>query len=199
MLLNTSKSNVITFTLRKTITSTPVTINGSEITEDEQTKLLGVVFDRHLRFSTHIETILKKAKPSFHALVQLRRTGVTPSGPLLFYCSRIRSILTYAAPCWFSYLSHQDRDKLERYQRLCLRIILPHEDCYSKRLATLEICTLTQYLEDLCTQYVAKLHNTNHPLHHLVPKRTYNKRTGRANTLKFRCSLLSKSLFYTHA
>ena len=100
--------------------------------------------------------------------------------------------------CWFPHLSHQDKERLEKYQHLCLWIILPLEDCYSKRLSTLGICTITKYLEDLCRQYVAKLHRRDHPLNLLIPRRTHNKRTGKVNTLKFRCSLLRKSLFHTY-
>ena len=57
MLLNTTKSNVITFSVQKKITSTPICIENTTITENEDVKLLGVHFDQHLdRKSTRLNS-----------------------------------------------------------------------------------------------------------------------------------------------
>ena len=116
MCLNATKSNMITFTLRKTIDSEPLTINGTEVVEQDHVKLLGVTFDRHVKFSVHVDHSIAKSKPAFHALVQLKRSGVRSSDLTFFYNSRILSIVTYAAPCWFPYTTSHDREKLEKYQ-----------------------------------------------------------------------------------
>lgn len=198
MLLNTAKSCRITFTLRKSISSEPVTINNAEIEEHVEVKLLGVTLDQHLRFTPHVDAAIKKSKPAFHALVQLKRAGVNISNLTLFYRSRILPILTYAAPCWFPHLSGNDKDKLEKYQRLCLRIIMPDGD-YTERLVTLGLCKITEHLQCVCCGYVRMLTtNVSHPLHHLVPTRTYHRRTGTPNTLPFRSALLHKSLFHSY-
>jgi len=70
------KSNVITFTLRKTISSDQIIINDSVVEEHQTTKLLGVTFDQHLHFSKHVETIIDKCRPAFHAITKLRKAGV---------------------------------------------------------------------------------------------------------------------------
>ena len=128
MLLNASKSNVITFTLRKTISSDQIIINDSVVEEHQTTKLLGVTFDQHLHFSKHVETIIDKCRPAFHAITKLRKAGVKNDSLCTFYKSRIVPLLTYAAPAWYPNISLNDQEKLEKYQRLCLRIMLPNID-----------------------------------------------------------------------
>ena len=199
MLLNPAKSTLVTFSLRKTIHTEPLTINDTKIAEHEKVKLLGVTFDRHLRFSAHVETAITKSKPAFHALVQLKKSGIAPPSLALFYHSRIVSILTYAAPCWYPHTSNHDREKLEKYQRLCLRIILPNETSYENRLAKLQLPTMSALLEDVCVEYIQKLRSPEHYLHHLMPTRTYNQRTGKPYTIKARSAMLRKSLFHTYA
>ena len=108
MLLNPAKSTLVKFSLRKTIHTEPLTINDTKIAEHEKVKLLGVTFDKHLRFSAHVETAITKSKPAFHALVQLKKSGIAPPSLALFYHSRIVSTLAYAGPCWYPHTSNHD-------------------------------------------------------------------------------------------
>ena len=198
MILNAAKSTLITFTLRKTIHTESLVINDANIIEHEKVKLLGVTFDQHLRFPSQGEAAIAKCRPAFHALVQLKRSGVASAGLALFYHSRIISILTYAASCWYPHTSNHDREKLEKYQRLCLRIILPNAARYEDRLAALQLPTLSALLEDICINYVSKLRSPQHHLNHLVPKRAYNKRTGKPYTIKARSAMLRSNLLHTY-
>ena len=79
-----NKSTLITFTLKKTIRTEPLTIDGTDIAEHENAKLLGVTFDQHLRFSAQVEMTITKSKPAFHALVQLKKSGIAPPSLFLF-------------------------------------------------------------------------------------------------------------------
>ena len=108
MLLNTAKSSVITFTLKKEIRSEPIVINDNQISEEPSVKLLGIHYDNHLRFTNHVETLISKSRPAYHAIVRLKRAGVSAHDFGKFYKSRVLSILSYAAPAWFPYLADKD-------------------------------------------------------------------------------------------
>ena len=82
MLLNTTKSMCISFTLQKHLTVEPININGCKIEQKEEVKLLGVTFDSHMRFSTHVDNIIRRTKPAFHAIIRLKKSGLTPTN----YC-----------------------------------------------------------------------------------------------------------------
>ena len=125
----------------------------------------------------------------------LKKVGVGERGLLTFYQSAVRSILSYAAPCWFPFLSDNDITKLEKYQRLCLRIILPNIEHYRDRLHRAGLDELNVYLSMLCLRYFDKVRKFgNHPLHGHIPHRSYDSRNRPVN-INTRRALLSKSIF----
>ena len=81
-------------TLQKSVHSVPVTVNDNIIEQKNSVKLLGVRVDTHLRFSNYVDSIIAKVKPATHAIVQLKKVEVTPSSLVVFYRSRILSLLS---------------------------------------------------------------------------------------------------------
>ena len=75
MLLNTTKSQSIIVTLQKIIKIDPIRINDSAVSNSDNVKLLGVTFDRNLKFSASDSTIIKMCRPIYHAMCQLRKAG----------------------------------------------------------------------------------------------------------------------------
>ena len=201
MLLNTAKSSVITFTLKKEIRSEPIVINDNQISEEPSVKLLGIHYDKHLRFTNHVETLISKSRPAYHAIVRLKRAGVSAHSLGMFYKSRVLSILSYAAPAWFPYLADKDKEVLEKYQRLCLRVILPQLENYDERLQQLNIDSVSIALDVCCLKYVTNLKaKPDHPTHQLFPKipdipNLHHKALSRP---KWRTSMLSRSLFFKY-
>ena len=199
MTINASKSNTISFSLKKAINDNLIYINDIALQKNCYSTLLGVTYDHHMTFSKHVDNAINKSKPSLHALISLKKSGVDRKGLIIFYRTVIRSLLSYAAPGWFPYLSNNDIDKLERFQKLCLRIILPNVEHYCDRLDIAEMDYLNVYLDVLCLRYVTKLQsNTTHPLHHYIIKKKLDSHSRRLNIVT-RTSLLSKSLFYKYS
>ena len=91
MLLNAKKCNAITFSLQQKVKSRPLLVYRDHISFQNSCKLLGVVFDTHLKFSNHVDYAIDKAHKGFHALIALKRSGVSRRGLVLFHCSTIRS------------------------------------------------------------------------------------------------------------
>ena len=72
--------------------------------------------------------------------------------------------MSYAAPSWFPHTSQNDKVKLERFQKLCTRIMIPYEEEYEERLSLLKLEELNIHLDILCLKYIAKVRDyDNHP------------------------------------
>ena len=94
--------------------------------------------------------------------------GVDRQSVLKVYLSSVSPVLEYAVPVWQSipnYLS----DKIESIQKRALRIIFPSADNYNDALEVARLDTLSCRREKLCIEYMRKMKNLNHPLHHLLP------------------------------
>ena len=86
---------------------------------------LGVTFDRTLSFSKHVSSLKAKFFPRLKALRCISASSWGPSKESLsvLYKSFLRSLLTYASPGWFPFLSATYITKLERLHRAASRAI----------------------------------------------------------------------------
>ena len=86
---------------------------------------LGVTFDRTLSFSKHVSSLKAKFFPRLKALRCISASSWGPSKESLsvLYKSFLRSLLTYASPGWFPFLSATNLTKLERLHRAASRAI----------------------------------------------------------------------------
>ena len=117
--LNASKTQYMMFSLQlNNKLHDSISIDGESIVQTESAKLLGVTIDQHLKFNSHIDTLIGKSRAAVHGLLTLKRKGVTPSMLTKYYQACIFPILTYASPAWHSHLSQNSKDKLERHQSL---------------------------------------------------------------------------------
>ena len=103
---------------------------GSRLRFNPTPTFLGVTFDRTLSFSKHVS--LMKAK-FFTCLKALRCISASSWGPSkeslsVLYKAFLQSLLTYASPGWFPFLSATNIIKLERLHRATSRAIT---DCLS--------------------------------------------------------------------
>ena len=119
-----------------------------------------------------------------------------------FYCERILPILTYAAPSWATYTTNYSRDALERHQSLCLRIIYPTIQSYTKRREMANVLPIKDHFTQITSSYATKvINNTTHRLHKYIPgkqstTRRRSERLADRPILICRSALKSKSLFY---
>ena len=98
---------------------------GSRLRFNPTPTFLGVTFDRTLSFSKHASSLKAKFFPRLKAL---RCISGSPWGPSMeslsvLYKSFLRSLLTYASPGWFPFLSATNITKLERLHRAASRAI----------------------------------------------------------------------------
>ena len=89
---------------------------------------------------------------TFKATQDLRHES---EGLKTFYCSNIRSLLTYAAPAWFTLLGDTDSNRLEKVQRTATQVILHYQE-YDDRLEMLSLPTLARFLLELSQRNLVK-------------------------------------------
>ena len=100
-----------------------------------------------------------------------------------------------------SYAPQYAKDRLERHQSLCLRIIYPEIQSYSLRTETAGLQRITDHLMSLCIRYTTKIaNNDTHRLHSLLPPRQsaigrHSSRLVDKRQLTARTSLKMRSVF----
>ena len=64
----------------------------------------------------------------------MKRYGVDKNSLVLAYRANILSVVKYAAPAWYPYVTENSKLQLESIQKLALKIIYPEMDHYEQRL-----------------------------------------------------------------
>lgn len=181
MLLNVDKSVFCPLSL-KARNHECLEASGQRLTAVPSTRFLGVYIDETLSFTVHIDHVTSKTRQRLHFLRKLRNAGANTNSLLSFYMANIRSVMTYAAPVWYTLLSKQDLNRLESIQRSATRIIIPAQDGYQKRLDILGIMPLQQHLEGVIAHKFQEI--VTDDKHRLHQKIRYNKarRSNRLNS-----------------
>ena len=98
---------------------------GSRLRFNPTPTFLGVIFDRTLSFSKHVSSLKAKFFLRLKALRCICASSWGPSKESLsvLHKSFFRSLLTYASPGWFPFLSATNITKLERLHRAASRAI----------------------------------------------------------------------------
>ena len=98
---------------------------GSRLHFNPTPTFLGVTFDRTLSFSKHVSSLKAKFFSRLKALrcISASSWGSSKESLSLLYKSFLQSLLTYASPGWFSFLSATNLTKLERLHRAASRAI----------------------------------------------------------------------------
>ena len=98
---------------------------GSRLRFNPTPTFLGVTFDCTLSFSKHVSSLKAKFFPRLKALRCISASSWGPSKESLsvLYKTFLRSLLTYASPGWFPFLSATNITKLERLHRAASRAI----------------------------------------------------------------------------
>ena len=98
---------------------------GSGLRFNPTPTFLGVTFERTLSFSKHVSLLKAKFFPCLKALrcISASSWGPSKESLSLLYKSFLRSLLTYASPGWFPFLSVTNFTKLERLHRAASRAI----------------------------------------------------------------------------
>ena len=204
MTLNVSKTKVLNLSLKKDLTMmNTVSINNVPIECVDETKFLGITIDSHLKFSSHVTSVISRANKKIYALLLLKRQGINQDSLVQMYTSQVIPVLTYGAPGWYPLISKSLELKLESVQKLALKVIFPETEDYVSRLTLAKIRPLLEVFTNLCNVYISKIkQNTEHRLHNRLPKRQsqlghrHSARLHDQHVLCCRTTLRENALFH---
>jgi len=153
--LNIDKTQIMSINKKRNLRITP---------NQQQMKLLGVIFNQKLKWDNQIDFISKKAAKNIHLLRKLK-PYVTKKDLKIIYSSLIQSILNYAS-CLYINLPHHLNAKLDKISKRCHTIIC-NSACHCNIIplpSSLRLSTSHQlFLKASC--------DTSHRLFSIIPER----------------------------
>ena len=185
MLLNTSKTVVLNTCLSsRFLYDDCITFDDTVLNPSTNIKFLGVHLDTNLSFNTHADKIISKCNSRIFLMKKLKTIGLNAEGLKMFYISNIRSVMSYAAPCWYTFLSDTNKQRLETIQKTAVKVILP-EFSYEEILIALNLPTINDFLFNLADGHFSKvLSNPSHPLHDRIIFNNVRTSSRSSNTFR---------------
>ena len=175
MRFNVKKTKEMVFNFSRYNNTPPpmLLLNGNEVEQVSESKILGVVLQSDLKWNAHVTMITKKANKRLHLLRLCKKAGVIPTDLVMIYTSIVRSVLEYCCVVWHPSLPNYLQIEVERIQKRALAIIYPHID-YEQSLQKSKLKTLFERREVQCKKVFINMQKASHELHNLLPTLTYD-------------------------
>ena len=158
MRLNVEKSKymVINFTKHYQF-STRLALNGTNLEEVKETKLLGLILRSNLKWHSNTEKLVKNGYKRMIILHNLSKFSLPLHKIIQIYTLYVRSVLENSAAVWHSSLSRGEELEIERVQRCALRLILGERySSYEDALYLTNLKTLKERRIELCKNFAKK-------------------------------------------
>ena len=155
MRLNEKKTKVMIFNYSTNYQfSTRLFIEETLLEIINETKLLGLQLTSDLSWTKNTNMLVKKSYARMTILRKLYSFNIPVKDLIIIYISYIRSLLEQSCVVWHSSLTEADSDKLERVQKVSLRIILKDSyDSYEQALKRTKLETLKARRTKLCLKF----------------------------------------------
>ena len=115
-----------------------------------------------LKWNQNTNTLVKKSYARMQILRKLYGFNVPIADLIKIYIIYVRSLLEISCVVWASSLTEQQITKLERIQKVALRIILGESyQCYEHALTSTKLQTLQERRKDLCLTFAKKSLSNN--------------------------------------
>jgi hypothetical protein len=136
MVVNVNKTEAVLFGKDVSDVSLVLEVKGSSFVTKSNMKVLGVLFDNQLKWHTHVDSVVKKAKRITQGLRVLRR-NLGAESFLSILTAQLYSKIYYGSAVWMSSLQTKDLKRLDSIHYNALRIA--HGASYSNRPISREI------------------------------------------------------------
>ena len=158
MQLNERKTKLMVFNYTKNHQfATRINLNGTLLETISETTLLGTVISSDLTWHKNTELLTKKGYQRMTILRNLYQFDIPQEDLVMIYAQYIRSILEYNSNVWFSNLTEEEKDDIERVQRVALKIIMQEKYiCYEQALKNLNLDTLQERRLMLAERFAKK-------------------------------------------
>ena len=158
MKLNLSKTKAMVFNPCKSLDFIPeLKLDDKQLEVVEEQRLLGVIIQADMKWSSNSEQMVKKANKRLWILRRLKNLGARNKDLIDLYEKQIRSILELAAPAWHGSITQNERIMIERVQKSALHIILGDEyGTYRGALKSLNLESLETRRQMICLKFAKK-------------------------------------------
>ena len=158
MQLNTKKTNYMLFNFTKKYQfNTRLKLEGQNLDQVHETKLLGLVIRDDLSWKSNTSVITRKAYSRMVIIKKLVKFNVPLEDLLHIYSLYIRSVTEQSAVVWHNSITKGEQKDLERIQKVALRIILgSNYTSYAEALRYTGLNTLATRRKHLCLKFAIK-------------------------------------------
>lgn len=157
-----------------------VSMHGLDVQWAEETKYLGAVLQKLLRWTKHIKQRADLAKGAFAKLTPLMRRGIylSSNNKMRIYKSIIRPQMLYAAPIW-AYAGPAAVNRFQVIQNRALRSVVDAPWYVRNRQLhrDLNMTLIHDQAKEVATKFFIKLEESNDPqFGHIID--SYDERTS---------------------
>ena len=158
MKLNEKKTQVMIFNFTRNYQfSTRVQLNEKLLETIQETKLLGTIVSSDLKWHANSDLLTKRGYQRMSILRKLYEFDIPTEDLVLIYNQYIRSILEFNSTVWFSSITNEERENIERVQRVACQIILKDDYTnYIQALKTLNLQNLSERRQMLAERFATK-------------------------------------------
>ena len=201
MMINQAKSKTMLFNFTtKYQFNTRLKINNQILETVKETRLLGTVITSDLKWDRNTNDIVKRAYTRMDIIRKLKNFEAPYKDLKHIYIVYVRSLLEQSSNVWHSSLTIQNKNDLERVQKVALKIILGSDyKTYSNALNFLDLETLNERREHLCLQFAKKclknpkmkhLFPLNNRTHEMIPRQLEHFQIDKVNTNRLKDSTI---------
>ena len=189
MKVNIKKSSVMKICKSRTKTfPIEIELDGNFLEVKKEMKILGVILQPNLKWSSNTENLCKKAYKNMWAIRRMKILGLDSFTLMDYYLKEVRVHLELAVPVWHSGLTLKLSADLERVQRVAVRIMLGNFP-FVQACATLGLKPLSIRRLELCKRFAVNTASSSSRHSDLFQLQKIDK-------TRFREHLCKKSRFY---
>ena len=178
MKINYNKTKVMVFNPCWSIDFMPeLEFGDDQLQFVEEMRLLGVVVQSDMKWSSNTEQIVKRASNKLWIIRRLKGLGAQTVELVDIFIKQCRSILELAVPAWHGAITLVERQDIERVQKMALHIILGDQyESYRNALNMTNLVTLDARRDKLCLKFAKKAEKNIKHKNWFKPKPKVNTR-----------------------
>ena len=158
MKFNEKKTKVLIFNLSKKYQfAKRLNLNNCQLETVSETHVLGTIIRSDLSWQSNTQYLVKRGYARMTILRNLYQFDIPEDNLVQIYCLYIRSVLEYNSSVWFSSITQEESNDLERVQKCACKIILKGDYTdYNSAIARLNIQTLSERRKTLAKRFAVK-------------------------------------------
>ena len=156
--LNKSKSKCMIFNRTRNYQfSTRLTLDSTLLETIHETRLLGTIVSSDLTWHKNTQLLIQRGYQRMMILRNLYSFNVSQEDLVQIYCMYIRSVIEFNSSVWFSSITQEEKNDIERIQRVACKIILKENFfSYEQALVQLKLVNLNDRRTILATRFADK-------------------------------------------